>query len=160
MIEAVIANLKILFIQWLFSGYLSFWGAVWSWAWTHPITAFAGGFAGFGLTFMAYGTLRRMWEDGSFSALHTAQKGLILFIMLAPPLMPFLHAYLFDIIIMRCLVGTILFRVSPAYQDGKFWSASWTFSRLVALFKNDPGWRGERARFWSPVLHAIDPCGH
>ena len=147
-------------LQWVFSGYLSFWGAVWSWAWTHPLTALAGGFAGFGVTFMAYGTLRRMWDDGSFAALNKYQKGVILFVAFAPPLCPFVHAYLFDIFVMRCLVGTILFRVAPWYQDWRAWSASWTFSRLISLFEFDPGWRGPRARFWRPILHAIDPKGH
>ena len=160
MIETVIANLKIIFIQWLFSGYISFWGAVWSWAIHNPLHAALAGFGGFAITFMAYGTLRRMWESGSFAALNKKQKVVILFAAFAPPLSPFIFAYLFDILIMRCLVGTIMFRVSPAYQDWKAWSASWTFSRLISLFENDTGWRGERARFWRPILHAIDPKGH
>jgi len=147
-------------VQWLFSGYTSFWGMTWSWSWQHPAWAAVAWFSGFGLVFLAYGTLRRMWEDGSFARLNRYQKGLILFCAFAPPLSPFLHAYLFDILVMRCVVGTIMFRVSPAYQDLKFWSASWTFSRLVALFALDTGPRGRQARFWQPILHAIDPYGH
>jgi len=159
-LDIIVANAQVLLLKYLLGGYLSFWGVVGPWAWANPIHAAILGFSLFGLTFLAYGTLRRMWEDGSFKALGLWQKGVILFIAFMPPLCPFVHAYLFDIFIMRCIVGTIMFRVKPWYQDWRFLSASWTFSRLISLFEYDSGWRGQRARFWRPILHAIDPRGH
>lgn len=158
--EVVIAWIKMVLLQWVFAGYINFWSWAWDYTRHNPAHALMLWSSLFFLTFLAYGTLRRMWEDGSFGELHFAQQFVILFAVLSPPLSPLLFGYLFDIFVMRCLVGSIMFGVAPWHQDWRFLSSSWTFSRLISLFEFDTGWRGPRARFWRPILHAIDPHGH
>jgi hypothetical protein len=139
--------------------YWSFWKAIYLWAIQSPIhivMAIVVGFCLFAISFMAYSTLRRMRDDGSFAALRPSHKLLLIFIMFAPPLMPAVHAYIFDILIMRFVFVTIFARVKPWLQDWKVWSASWTFSRWVWLFKD----RTPGAKWWHQLLHAIEPHGH
>jgi hypothetical protein len=143
-------------VNWILAGAISWFKVMLAWSWAHPVTAFFVWFCLFGIIFAAYGTFRRMWEDGSFRELGIGQKATLLAILF----MPFLLGYLADILILRCVYGWITFGVPPWKQDWKVWSASWTFSRLVALYRNDPGYRGRHARFWNGILHAIDPYGH
>jgi hypothetical protein len=131
-------------LSWMWENYWSFW----QWAIVHPVYAICI----FWVTFMAYGNLRRAWEDGSFKALHWTQQAIIII----PAAVPLIHAYVADILILRCIYGWIVFGIPPWYQDWRFWTATWTFSRLVSLLKD----RSKHAKWWSEILHAIDPKGH
>ena len=139
-------------LQWLFSGVLTLTKGAWTFTWAHPLLAGFVFFSLFIMTFLAYGTLRRMWDDGTFAALHISHKALLVFFLGAP----FLFGYLFDIFVMRCGYGWIRFGMKPWHQDWRFLSASWTFSRLVWLLKDT----NAEAQWWHVILHIIDPKGH
>jgi hypothetical protein len=147
--ENILTNVA---MQFLLSGAIALTKGAWTFTMSHPLLAGPVWFSLFCLTFIAYGTLRRMWDDGTFATLRMSQK-----IMLVIPLIgPFIFAYLFDIFIMRCVYGWIRFGMAPWHQDWRFLSASWTFSRLVWLLKDTSA----EAQWWHQILHAIDPKGH
>jgi len=106
----------------------------------------------FAVTFAGYSTLRRMSEDGSLASLKWTQKATLISAFAVPGI----HAYLFDILFMRLVIGSIFFRFKPWEQDWKFWSASWTFSRMIWLLKD----RTPAGRWWHELLHAVEPRGH
>ena len=148
----MLETLQLFIVQWLLSGVFALVKGALAFTWAHPLLAGFVWFSLFILTFIAYGTLRRMWDDGTFEKLHISHKVLLL-IFLA---LPFLFAYLFDIFVMRCGYGWIRFKVSPWAYGGKPWSASWTFSRLIWMLKDT----NAEAYWWHQILHAIDPKGH
>jgi hypothetical protein len=152
MLSYIESVLTTLFLQGLFSGLFTLGKGAVSFTFAHPLLAGLVWFSLFCMTFMAYGTLRRMWEDGTFAALRMSQK-----VMLVVPLIvPFIFAYLFDILIMRCVYGWIRFGVTPWKYGGKPWGAGWTFSRLIWKLKDS----NAEAQWWHGILHAIDPKGH
>ena len=120
--------------------------------WAHPLLAGYVFFSLFVLCFLSYGTLRRMWDDGTWTTLHISHKILLLVFLIVP----FIFAYIFDIFVMRVCYGWIRFGYKPWQQDWRFWSASWTFSRLVWVLKDISA----EAQWWHQILHAIDPRGH
>ncbi len=152
MLDYLIVQAKFWLLGFLWENYISWFKVMWAWSLQHPLQAPFVWFCLFGICFAAYGTLRRMWEDGSFAALHITQKATLVSIFAIPAI----HAYLFDILVMRVVFVTIFAQVPPWYQDWKFWSASWTFSRWVSLFKD----RTKGAKWWNGLLHAIEPHGH
>jgi hypothetical protein len=156
MIDYYIVQAKIWLMQYVVTHAFSFQVVVWDYTWEHPIMGLLGMFCLFAVGFMAYARFRTMWEDGTFKALRLEQKALLILVMFAPPLYIFPFGYLFDIFFMRLIVGSIFFRFKPWYQDWKFWTASWTFSRMIWLLKD----RTPAGKWWHQLLHAIEPYGH
>ena len=152
MIDFLIVQGKIWLVGFLWENYLSFWLALWGWSKAHPVQAPFVWFSMFAVTFAGYSTLRRMNEDGSLKSLGFGQTATLLSAFAVPAI----HAYLFDIIFMRVIIGSIFFRFKPWEQDLKFWSSSWTFSRMIWLLKD----RTPAGKWWHELLHAIEPYGH
>ena len=156
MIESILINLKLMLVQYVLGGWISWAKVNIAWSFQHPIYGTFFWFALFGLSFAAYGCWRQGYESGGWSRLKMTQKACI-----AAILIPFaLPCYFFDIFVMRVLVCGLVYQVKPWMQDGKFWSASWTFSRFVRLYEHRPGRQGDFARWWSPILHFLEPVGH
>ena len=142
-------------LQWLFSGVFTLGRGALTFTWAHPFLAGFVWFSLFIMTFLAYGTLRRMWEDGTFATLHVSHKALLLAFLI----LPFCFAYLFDIFVMRCGYGWIRFGVAPPNpfkELRKFLGAEGTFSHLIWELKDSDA----EAQWWHQILHAIDPKGH
>jgi len=152
MLETIISYAKLLLLQGLVSGITTLVKGAWAFSWAHPFLAGYVFFSIFILTFLAYGTLRRMWDDGTFAKLHISHKVLLMIFMIVP----FIFGYLFDIFVMRCGYGWIRFGYKPWQENWKMLSASWTFSRLVWVLKDS----NAEAYWWHRILHAIDPAGH
>lgn len=152
MIDAILTQAKIVLLGWLWGNYWSFYETWWGFTKAHWIMSPLMSFAAFALGFAAYSTFRRMWDDGTFKALSTSHQVTLVSVCI----IPFLHFYLFDIFVLRVVLVWIFAGVPPYYQDWKFLSASWTFSRWVWLFKD----RTPGAHWWHVLLHAVEPRGH
>jgi hypothetical protein len=140
-------------LQWLFSGVLTLTKGAWAFGWAHPLLAAYVFFGLFCLTFLAYGTLRRMYDDGTWAGLRASHKALLVFF-----LWPFfLLGYLYDIGIMRCMYGWARFGIAPPFREWRRpLGAAWTFSHLIWALKGS----NAEALWWHEILHAIDPKGH
>jgi len=155
MLETIISYTKLLLLQGLVSGITTLVKGAWAFSWAHPFLAGYVFFSIFILTFLAYGTLRRMWDDGTFAKLHLSHKALLMVFMIVP----FVFGYLFDVFVMRCGYGWIRFGVAPPNPFKglrKFLGAEGTFSHLIWLLKDS----NAEAWWWHQILHAIDPSGH
>lgn len=152
MIDFAIVQFKLWVVGFIWENYWSFWTMLWGWSVAHPIQAPFVWFSMFAVTFAGYSTLRRMMDDGSLASLHWTQKATILSVFAIPGI----HAYLIDIFVLRLVFVWVFAQVPPYYQDWKFLSASWTFSRWVWLFKD----RTAGAKWWNGLLHAVEPRGH